>query len=376
MKLFRQIILIPVTVVLLFSHSADARRMRNTDSCSLKRYDDEILNTARDIVWREMQNSSVKNAVTYHNSIHVNSLLDFIDRVISKMKESNNETVLLYKIDRIQFLARIAVYFHDAGVYVAVGDKFCLEGHEERSKAIIGVYSKLLGLSQAESEIVQLMINFTKLKVGEEFKEEALLIDEIITTIEVRGKLSDWALQYIKDLIPGLDLTNNDDLDLLHDALIVSKIIAIGDVYGNSQNYLSQIPGLWLEYRLLGLAADTIIEQIANGVYFLEDFTEDQRLNYLLYGEYGIDRFIPDSFKYFRGSNIDIMRQYRDYIDKMESEEFTVGDRFEFEALIDSLGSELVSDEIKDIIKKEIDMLLEIAAGNAVSHPLPLNKKI
>ncbi|MCX5657475.1 MAG: hypothetical protein NTZ48_04530 [Candidatus Omnitrophica bacterium] len=120
------------------------------------------------------------------------------------------------------------------------------------------------------------------------------------------------------------------------------------------------------------MAADTIIEQIANSAYFLEDSTGDQRLNYLLYGEYGIDKFIPDSFKYFRRVNVAIMRQYQDYIDKIENGEFSVGDRFEFEALIDSLDPELVSDEIKDIIKKEICILIEIAAGNAVSHPLPL----
>lgn len=354
------------------SHPADARRARNADSCSLKRYDDEILNVARNIVWREMQNSPVRNAVAYHNSVHINSLLDFVDGVMNKIRESNNGLALLYNIDRIQFLARVAVYFHDTGVYVPINDKCCLDGHEEKSKAIIRAHSARLGLSETELEVVQLMMEFTKVKAGEGFREEVLLADEIIQAIETQVELSSQAVEYIRGLTPGLDLTDNDDLGLLHDALIVSKIIAIGDVYGSSEKYLSQIPGLWLEYRPLGLAADTIIEQITNSVYFLEDFTGEQRLNYLLYGERGIDKFIPDSFKYFRRVNVGIIRQYQDYMDKIESGEFSVGDRFEFEALIDSLDPELVSDEIKDIIKKEIDMLIEIAAGNTVSHPLPL----
>ncbi|MCX5657476.1 MAG: hypothetical protein NTZ48_04535, partial [Candidatus Omnitrophica bacterium] len=77
--------------------------------------------------------------------------------------------------------------------------------------------------SEAELEAIQLMMEFTKVKAGEGFRQEALLADEIIQTIEAQAGLSDQAVEYIRGLMPGLDLTDNGDLGLLHDALLLLK---------------------------------------------------------------------------------------------------------------------------------------------------------
>ncbi|MDP8215779.1 MAG: hypothetical protein P9L98_00440 [Candidatus Kaelpia imicola] len=114
---------------------------------------------------------------------------------------------------------------------------------------------------------------------------------------------------------------------------------------------------------------------MAQSASFLKVFSREQRLDYLLFGEYGIDRSIPDSLKTSIDNNIRLMMDFRLYIDRIRNEEFTPQDRFEFEASIDLLDPDLVSDEIKDIMKKEIDMLLEETSGNKVAHPLPLTEK-
>ncbi|MDP8215778.1 MAG: hypothetical protein P9L98_00435 [Candidatus Kaelpia imicola] len=236
-------IILTIFLSMLLINTSYARRVVDA-SCPLKQYDDMTLDKAREIVWQHTQSSPVKDSVGYHNYIHINSLLEFIDTVVEQIRRLGDRGLLLYDIDKIQTLARVATYFHDTGVYIPVDGKCCSKGHEEKSKAIVEAYLDVLGLSKIELEAIQLMIDFTKLKVDEDFKGEAELVDEIIKTIEAQERLSNRAIGYIKNLMPGLDLTNEKDLKLLHDALIFSKVVAIGDIYGYSENYPSQIPGL------------------------------------------------------------------------------------------------------------------------------------
>ncbi|MEK9130373.1 MAG: hypothetical protein AAB526_03200 [Patescibacteria group bacterium] len=313
----------------------------------IKYNDEEKLNKAHDLLQKKVEESPAYYQIIYHSFKHWNELLEFSDKTIPNILKDKNPEFQ----KEILILSRLAAYFHDIGYYIPDNGKFTAKNHEERSKNFVEEKSQELGLTEKQKKSLQFIIEFTKFKIGENFTEEIKKVNQAIKELEEKN-LSSESKEYLK----FLEENNKIDLDFASAILLTAKTIAIADVYGHSKDYISLIPGLWQELILeeSSLAKSTIIEQIAASIDFL-NFAEQQRLKNLLNGEYSISSYIPQELINQREKNLNYLKKFKKYFEKIKQEKCSAEDKEKFKALL----SPFLNNKLwKEIIKKEIKKIL------------------
>jgi prophage maintenance system killer protein len=266
---------------------------------------------ARGLLLGAIEQSPLKEKVTYHGPVHAGDLLEFIDAVIP-------QTPLFKDGKGILVLARIAAYLHDVGYYLpAPAGGFSSAGHEDRSKEFVRQNREGLGLSEAECAAVCLMIELTRFKLGQGFVADIRQINQALAELR-QGAPGEAARRFLQEQMPGLSMDTQHQ-QLAHDALLAAKLLAIADIYGHGEQYVQHIPGLWLEFKLNGSAEQTMLEQLANSAAFLTAGNGGSagayRTETLLGEPNGVDdlrKFIPERIREKRERHIQLFTAFRD----------------------------------------------------------------
>ncbi|MFC2062229.1 hypothetical protein ACFLUV_06930, partial [Elusimicrobiota bacterium] len=248
------------------------------------------IDKAMNIVGRTIGRSKRKNEVSYHNPIHWNDSIKFLDTALTGMKE---EEGIKSELGDVLHLAVIGALFQDAGLYIGKKGEKLTPGHENKSMDLLKKNAIDLELSPQDTDFILFGIEMTRMrydtKYGKNYNENIQALKRIINALNSDifdiTKYSGLSRKIIEDnfesFIEGSNITNPG---MLNDAIMTGMAMAYADLYGYSTNYLAGIIMMHEEFQRdenLDLLQATHLEHAAAYAGIYSNFCWHNRLSFI-----------------------------------------------------------------------------------------------
>jgi len=191
-----------------------------------------------------LKESPMASNISYHGRSHVEVLADFArdtaENLVSKGVVKTRDFI---------GLITVAAWFHDIGYFLKSPYGTLSVDHEELSKQYVVFNRDILGLTEAEIQLVNYMIEGTDLSLAAEIIAERHHVIEKL----FQGKALTNSEAAVKEdltvIFSEFDLKNPEHLEQIYAASYGALILGTGDIYGIAKDYIGRIAGLRLEFE-------------------------------------------------------------------------------------------------------------------------------